>query len=61
MKCERHTWDTEDREWCWRCEELTIQENKKKYDSELRDNSLQRAERDKEISTIPNTTQETGR
>lgn len=31
MKCNRHIWDTEDREWCWKCEELTIEENKKKY------------------------------
>ena len=31
MKCERHNWDTEDREWCWKCEELTLEENKKKH------------------------------
>jgi hypothetical protein len=31
MKCNRHIWDTEDREWCWKCEELTIEENKKKH------------------------------
>lgn len=31
MKCERHSWDTDDKEWCWKCDELTLEENKKKY------------------------------
>lgn len=31
MRCDRHIWDTNDREWCWRCEELTIQERKNYY------------------------------
>ena len=26
MRCERHSWDTSDAEWCWRCEELTLEE-----------------------------------
>ena len=31
MKCDKHIWDTDDKEWCWKCEELTMNENKKKY------------------------------
>ena len=27
MKCNRHEWDTDDKEWCWKCEELTLEEN----------------------------------
>ncbi len=52
MKCERHSWDTTDREWCWKCEELTIEENKKKYEDKLRNNSLQRVGGNQEVSTI---------
>ena len=52
MKCERHSWDTSNREWCWRCEELTIEENKKKYEDKLRDNSLQRVGGNHEIGSI---------
>jgi hypothetical protein len=25
-RCERHTWDTEDKEWCYICEEATNRE-----------------------------------
>jgi len=32
MRCERHSWDSKDAEWCWKCEELTIEENKRKYE-----------------------------
>lgn len=53
MKCDRHMWDTSDREWCWKCEELTLEENKKRYENKFCDNSLQRAGGDKKISTIP--------
>jgi hypothetical protein len=60
MKCDRHIWDTDDTEWCWKCEELTINENKQKYENQLRDNSLQRIGGDKEISSILIGTQETG-
>ena len=28
-KCERHMWDTEDKEWCWRCDEATQLEKQK--------------------------------
>jgi len=28
-KCERHIWDTEDKEWCWRCDEATQLEREK--------------------------------
>jgi hypothetical protein len=52
-------WDTLDREWCWRCEELTLEENKKKYEDKLRDNGLQRIGGDKEIGSIYFGTQET--
>jgi hypothetical protein len=54
MKCNRHEWDTEDKEWCWKCEELTINEYKKTYENQLRDNSLQRVGGNQEISTISN-------
>ena len=53
MKCDRHMWDTSDREWCWKCEELTLEENKKRYENKYCDNSLQRTRGDKEIGTIP--------
>jgi hypothetical protein len=46
-------WDTSDREWCWKCEELTLEENKKRYENKFCNNSLQRVRGDKEISTIP--------
>jgi hypothetical protein len=52
VKCERHSWDTTDREWCWRCEELTLEENKKKYEDKFRDNSMQRVGRNKEVSSV---------
>jgi hypothetical protein len=52
VKCERHSWDTTDREWCWRCEELTIEENKKKYEDKFRNNSMQRVGRNQEVSSI---------
>ena len=58
MKCDRHTWDTDDREWCWKCEELTINENKKKYEDKFCDNSLQRIGRNQEISSVHSGTQE---
>ena len=32
MKCNRHEWDTDDKEWCWQCEELTMNEIKKTYE-----------------------------
>jgi hypothetical protein len=60
MKCERHSWDTTDWEWCWRCEELTIEENKRKYEDKLRNNSLQRINGNKETSTISFGLQKTG-
>lgn len=52
MKCERHSWDTTDREWCWKCEELTIEENKKKYEDKFRDNSMQRAGGNQDVSSV---------
>jgi hypothetical protein len=52
MKCNRHEWDTDDKEWCWKCEELTINENKKKYEDKFCDNSLQRIGGNQEISSI---------
>ena len=61
MRCERHSWDTDDREWCWKCEELTLNENKQKYEDKLRDNSLQRIGGDKDFGSIPIETQETRR
>lgn len=58
MRCEKHIWDTKDAEWCWRCEELTIQENKQKYEDKLRNHSLQRNGGNKEIDSIFIGTQE---
>jgi hypothetical protein len=58
MKCERHSWDTDDKEWCWKCDELTIKENIEKYEDKFCDNSLQRIGGDKEISSIYIGTQE---
>ena len=52
MKCDRHIWDTEDREWCWKCEELTLNENKQKYEDKFRDNSLQRVGGNQEVGSI---------
>jgi len=57
MKCDRHTWDTNDREWCWKCEELTLKENKVRYENKLRDNGLQRVGGNQETSTISSKTQ----
>jgi len=61
MKCDRHTWDTDDKEWCWKCEELTINENKKKYEDKFCDNSLQRVGGNQEYSSIHTETQESSR
>jgi len=58
MKCDRHMWDELIDGFCWKCEELTINENKKKYENNFRDNSLQRTTGDKETSAVPNTKQE---
>ena len=61
MRCERHSWDNIGAEWCWRGEELTIQENKQKYEDKLRDNGLQRIGGDKKIGSISTETQESPR
>jgi hypothetical protein len=52
MKCNRHEWDTEDKEWCWKCEELTLNQIKEKYEDKFCDNCLQRDRGDKEISPV---------
>jgi hypothetical protein len=52
VKCERHSWDTTDREWCWRCEELTLEENKKKYEGKFRNNSMQRVGGNQEVGSV---------
>jgi hypothetical protein len=52
MRCEKHSWDTEDREWCWKCEELTLKENKQKYEDKFRNNSLQRVGGNQEIGSV---------
>jgi hypothetical protein len=58
MRCEKHI-DTNDEDFCYKCEELTIKEIKEKYENKFRDNSLQRTTGDKEISIIPFGSQET--
>jgi len=32
MKCERHNWDINDTEWCWKCDELNYPGNYKGHD-----------------------------
>jgi hypothetical protein len=54
-------WDTSDKDWCWRCEELTLNENKKKYEDKLRNNSLQRVRGNQEVGSVHIRTQETSR
>ena len=49
MRCDRHIWDTEDKEWCWKCEELTIEHNKRLYENKFCDNSIDRERRNNEI------------
>lgn len=60
MRCEKHI-DTNDEDYCHVCEELTIKEKKEKYASVICDNSMQRIDGDKKISTISSGLQETGR
>ncbi len=52
MKCDKHMWDTSDKDWCWKCEELTLNENKKKYEDKLRNNGLQRVEGNQEVGSV---------
>jgi len=52
MKCDRHMWDVLTDGWCWKCEELTINENKKRYEDKFRDNSLQRDRGNQEIGSV---------
>jgi len=59
MRCEKHI-DTNDQDFCYKCEELTIKEKKEKYASVICDNSLQRTTGDKKIITIPIGEQEIG-
>jgi hypothetical protein len=54
-------WQPEGWEFCWRCEELTRNENKKKYEDKLRDNSLQRVGGNQEIGDVSTKEQETSR
>jgi hypothetical protein len=61
MKCDKHMWDTSDKDWCWKCEELTLNENKKKYEDKLRNNGLQRVRGNQEVGSVHIRTQETSR
>jgi hypothetical protein len=54
-------WQPEGWEFCWRCEELTRNENKKKNEDKLRDNSLQRVGGNQESDTVSTKEQETSR
>ena len=61
MRCEKHI-DTNEEDFCYKCEELTIKEIKEKYENKFRDSSMQRIDGNKEISIIPDGLQEaTGR
>ena len=57
MRCDRHI-DNKEEDFCFKCEELTIEENKRKYEDKLRNNSLQRDRGNKEISDVLIGTQE---
>ena len=59
MKCDKHMWDTSDKDWCWKCEELTLNENKKKYEDKLRNNGLQRVGGNQEVGSVHIRTQKT--
>jgi len=60
MRCEKHI-EIIEQDYCHKCEELTINENKKKYEDIICNNSLQRIDGNKKISTVPFGLQETGR
>jgi hypothetical protein len=60
MRCEKHI-DTKDEDFCYMCEELTIKENKEKYENKFCDYSMQRITGDKEIGTVPIGIQKTTR
>ena len=60
-KCDRHIWDDLDKEPCWKCEELTLKENKQKYEDKFCNNSLQRVGGNQEIGSIHIGTQKTPR
>jgi hypothetical protein len=47
MKCNRHEWDTEDKEWCWKCEEITLNQIKKSYETNLNNNNSEQFGEDK--------------
>jgi hypothetical protein len=57
-RCDWHMWQPEGWEFCWRCEELTKIENKKKYENKFRDNSLQRVGGNQEFGSVSTGTQE---
>ena len=59
MRCDRHIWDTDDREWCWRCEELTLEENKKKYENKFRNNCIDGVGGNQNFGSFHTETQET--
>ena len=52
-RCDWHMWQPEGWEFCWRCEELKLKENKKKDENKFRDNGLQRVGGNQEIGTLP--------
>jgi hypothetical protein len=61
-RCDWHIWQPEGWEFCWRCEELTREHNKKKYENKFRNNSLQRVGGNQEVGSVPIREQEdTGR
>jgi len=51
-RCDWHMWQPEGWEFCWRCEELTIEHNKKKYENKFRNNSLQRVGGNQEVGSV---------
>ena len=51
-RCDWHMWQPAGWEFCWRCEELTKIENKKKYEDKFRNNSMQRVGGNQEVSSV---------
>jgi hypothetical protein len=58
VKCDKHI-EKNDDDFCYKCEELTLNEKKLKYENIICDSSLQRTDGDKKIGVVPFGIQET--
>ena len=52
-RCDWHMWQPVGWEFCWRCEEITREHNKKKYESVNCNNNLQRVGGNQTTPTVP--------